>query len=67
MFASKTHKLLRVLNTDTAVVLGGFSIGFFYQFGISCDVDRNKALELYLLAENNGKNEYCLITLNTEI
>src|SRR5436305_1661749 len=33
-------------------------IGFFYQFGISCDVDRNKALELYLLAVNNGKKEF---------
>src|SRR5436305_14703013 len=33
-------------------------IGFFYQVGISCDVDRNKALELYLLAENNGKKEF---------
>ena len=33
-------------------------IGFFYQVGINCDVDRNKALELYLLAENNGKKEF---------
>ena len=24
-------------------------IGFFYQYGIGCDVDKNKALELYLL------------------
>src|SRR5581483_6788364 len=33
-------------------------IGFFYQFGISCDVDRNKALEFYLLAVNHGKKEF---------
>src|SRR5918912_1184086 len=28
-------------------------IGFFYQYGISCDVDKDKSLELYLLAVNN--------------
>ncbi|CAB4398201.1 unnamed protein product [Rhizophagus irregularis] len=28
-------------------------IGFFYQHGINCIIDRNKALELYLLAVNN--------------
>ncbi|CAB4481158.1 unnamed protein product [Rhizophagus irregularis] len=28
-------------------------IGFFYQHGIDCIIDRNKALELYLLAVNN--------------
>src|ERR1043166_2293204 len=27
-------------------------IGYFYQYGIGCDVDENKALELYLLAIN---------------
>ena len=27
--------------------------GFFYQFGIGCDVDKNKASELYLLAISN--------------
>jgi len=30
-------------------------IGFFYQYGIGCDVDKNKALELYLLAVSNEK------------
>jgi len=25
-------------------------IGFFYQYGIGCEVDKNKALEMYLLA-----------------
>src|SRR5947207_1226996 len=29
-------------------------IGFFYQHGISCNVDRNKALELYLSATTNN-------------
>src|SRR4051794_25601424 len=29
-------------------------IGFFYQCGIGCDVDKNKALEFYLLAVNNN-------------
>jgi TPR repeat protein len=28
-------------------------IGFFYQCGIGCDVDKNKALEFYLLSVNN--------------
>src|SRR3954452_22132478 len=28
-------------------------IGFFYQYGIGCDVDNNKAMKLYLLAVNN--------------
>src|ERR1043166_3443288 len=28
-------------------------IGFFYQYGIGCDVDKKKALELYLLAVGN--------------
>src|SRR3954454_16558006 len=28
-------------------------IGFFYQYGIGCEVDENLALELYLLAVNN--------------
>ena len=33
-------------------------IGFFYQFGVSCDINKNKALELYILAVNNGKKEF---------
>src|ERR1044072_8735316 len=28
-------------------------IGFFYQHGIGCDVDKSKALKFYLLAVNN--------------
>src|SRR5580698_3180102 len=31
-------------------------IGFFYQYGIGCDVDKNKALELYLLAVSNEES-----------
>jgi len=31
-------------------------IGFFYQHGIGCDNDKNKAFELYLLAVNNEKS-----------
>ncbi|PKY43691.1 hypothetical protein RhiirA4_457744 [Rhizophagus irregularis] len=31
-------------------------IGFFYQYGIDCIIDKNKALELYLLAINNKEN-----------
>src|SRR5918912_77066 len=30
-------------------------IGFFYQYGISCEVDKNKSLELYLLAINDDE------------
>ena len=31
-------------------------IGFFYQHGIVCDVNENKALEMYLLAVNNEES-----------
>src|SRR5204862_1395970 len=34
---------------------------FYYQCGISCDVDKNKALELYLLTVNlniNDENDF---------
>src|SRR5438034_3267327 len=31
-------------------------IGFFYQYGIGCDIEKNKALELYLLAVGNEKS-----------
>ena len=35
-------------------------IGFFYQLGIDrCDVDKNKALELYLLAVDNDSIPPC--------
>src|SRR5436305_9225341 len=30
-------------------------IGFFYQYGIGCDVDKNTSLRLYLSAVNNEK------------
>ena len=33
-------------------------IGFFYQLGIGCDVDKNKALGLYLLSVNNEEKEF---------
>src|SRR4051812_10304777 len=31
-------------------------IGFFYQYGIGCDVDKKKALELYLSYVNNEES-----------
>src|SRR5436190_12540637 len=31
-------------------------IGFFYQYGIGCDVDENKAFEMYLSAVNNEES-----------
>src|SRR5436305_9009665 len=31
-------------------------IGFFYQYGIGCDVDENKALEMYLLTFNDEES-----------
>src|ERR1043165_5662599 len=31
-------------------------IGFFYQYGIRCDVDKDKALKSYLLAVNNEES-----------
>src|ERR1043166_399395 len=33
-------------------------IGFFYQVGINCNVDKSKALEFYLLAVNNDEKEF---------
>ncbi|CAB4482040.1 unnamed protein product [Rhizophagus irregularis] len=33
-------------------------IGYFYQFGIGCDIDKNKALESYLLIINYEKNYF---------
>jgi hypothetical protein len=33
-------------------------IGFFYQFGVGCYVDDDKALEFYLLAVNNDEKEF---------
>src|ERR1043166_10323982 len=33
-------------------------IGFFYQFGLCCDVDDSKALEFYLLAVNDDEKEF---------
>src|SRR5688572_23223678 len=28
-------------------------IGFFYQYGVNCEIDKDKALKLYLLTINN--------------
>src|ERR1051325_8886258 len=36
-------------------------VGFFYQHGIGCNIDRNKALELYFLAAINNSDEDSLI------
>src|SRR6266542_2178981 len=32
-------------------------IGYFHQNGIGCDVDKNKALESYMLVVNQGSSE----------
>src|SRR3954454_5685134 len=40
-------------NHEESELLFSSIIGFFYQCGIGCDVDKNKALKLYLLAVNN--------------
>ena len=32
-------------------------IGFFYQFGVSCDIDKNQALKLYLLTVSINEKE----------
>src|SRR5436190_20485633 len=37
-------------NHEENEILFSSIIGFFYQYGINCDVDKNRALELYLLA-----------------
>src|SRR5215469_3318976 len=45
-------------------------IGFFYQYGIGCNVDKNKALELYLLTVNLNKDnlyqQFILLKENNE-
>ena len=45
-------------NHEQAKLWFSSAIGFFYQLGISCDVDRNKALELYLLVVGNNEKEF---------
>jgi hypothetical protein len=41
-------------------------IGFFFQYGIDCDIDERKALESYLLAINNEtlNQNLCLLEEN---
>src|ERR1051326_1938977 len=35
-------------------------IGFFYQHGVGCDPDKDKALKLYLLIINNDEKEFLI-------
>jgi TPR repeat protein len=44
-----------------------YLLGFFYQYGIVCNVDKNKALELYLLAVNNKKLNECFLTIRMNL
>jgi hypothetical protein len=42
-------------------------IGFFYQYGISCDANESMALELYLLSINNVEKENDILNNNNII
>src|SRR6266542_1774120 len=45
-----TEPILKLMqNHKESEILFSSIIGFFYQYGINCDVDENRALELYLL------------------
>src|ERR1051325_11871255 len=48
--------ILELMRSHEQTELFSSIIGFFYQFGVGCDVDKNKALELYLLAISNEKS-----------
>src|ERR1051325_4442728 len=64
-FKSTMIKWINDINKSTKTILEliqknefWFSsiIGFFYQYGIGCNVDKNKSLKLYLLAVNNDES-----------
>src|ERR1043165_2821638 len=46
-----------MLNTNKNIE---FIIGFFYQHGVGCDPDKDKALKLYLLIINNNEKEFLI-------
>src|SRR6266480_2037142 len=53
-----TETILKLMQNHKQTKLWFSSIiGFFYQLGIGCDVDKNKALGLYLLSVNNEEKE----------
>ncbi|CAB4474036.1 unnamed protein product [Rhizophagus irregularis] len=53
------EKILKLMeNHDNNIIWFTSSIGFFYQFGIGCNLDKKKSIESYYLSINNikGKN-----------
>src|SRR5215213_4436829 len=67
VFENTLSKWIKGINKDTKTILKlmqnnefWFSsiIGFFYQQGIGCDVDKNKSLNLYLLAVNDEESSF---------
>src|SRR2546423_12160023 len=57
IFKKNVKKTLELMqNNKKNEILFSSIIGFFYQYGIGCDVDKNKALESYLLAVNNEES-----------
>src|SRR5688572_30477667 len=59
----KNAKVILELMQCHKVLFTSF-IGFFYQYGIGCDVDKNKALEMYLLAVNEESLIFQFTNLN---
>src|SRR5581483_2090455 len=45
-------------NHEQTKILFSSIIGFFYQIGINCDVDKNEALKLYLLTFDNSNDKF---------
>ncbi|CAB5376950.1 unnamed protein product [Rhizophagus irregularis] len=53
------EKILKLMeNHDNNIIWFTSSIGFFYQFGIGCNLDKKKSIESYYLSIDNikGKN-----------
>src|SRR5436305_10870812 len=64
VFECTLSKWIKDTNKDTTTILElmqknelWFSsiIGFFYQYGIGCDINKNKSLKFYLLTLDNEK------------
>ncbi|GBB94310.1 hypothetical protein RclHR1_02330008 [Rhizophagus clarus] len=61
--------LEKMKNHKEKEILFSSIIGFFYQYGIGCDIDKDKALELYLLAIKNEESldhKFNLLEMNND-
>src|SRR3954452_936410 len=75
VFENTLSKWIKGINKDTKTILKLMQnneflfssiIGFFYQQGIGCDVDKNKSLKLYLLAVNDEESSFTNLNLLEE-